>query len=87
MKYVFGIVGAVSIIAGFFILLGAKSAVHEIEAFMLFLIAAVLLTGAEIVAAVERLVAVGRGDKTQATGEHHAGMGSDVDPLTGMKIG
>lgn len=36
-------------------LLNAKSAIHEIEAFMLFLIAAVLFVGATIVEAVNRV--------------------------------
>lgn len=39
-------------LAGAGILASAKSAIHEIEAFMLFLISAVLLTGASVVEAI-----------------------------------
>lgn len=43
---------AVAMLFGTAILMGAQSAIHEIEAFMLFLIAAVLLIGASIVEAI-----------------------------------
>jgi hypothetical protein len=39
-------------LAGAGVLVVAKSAIHEIEAFMLFLIGAVLLTGASVVEAI-----------------------------------
>jgi hypothetical protein len=42
-----------SLLAGAIILADAKSATHEIEAFLLFLIAAVFLVGAAIVDAIQ----------------------------------
>ncbi len=42
-----------SFLVGTMILAGAKSAIHEIEAFLLFLIAAVFLVGAAIVDAIQ----------------------------------
>ena len=42
-----------SFLVGLMILAGAKSAIHEIEAFLLFLIAAVFLVGAAIVDAIQ----------------------------------
>lgn len=42
-------------IAGFGILVAAKSAIHEIEAFMLFLVSSVLLIGAAIVEAITQV--------------------------------
>ncbi len=82
MKYVFGVLGALAILAGVLILFGAKSAVHEIEGFMLFLIAAVLIVGAEIVAAIEQLKI-----KPKAEESESAGAEGGIDPETGMRIG
>jgi membrane-bound ClpP family serine protease len=71
MKYVFAVLGIIAIAAGLLILLGTKSAVHEIEAFILFLIAAVRITGAEIIAAIERLTAERKGDNIEAARGAH----------------
>ena len=49
------VLSVISIIWGSGILGGATSAIHEIEAFMLFLIAAVLFVGASVVEAVNRV--------------------------------
>lgn len=48
MKYFYGILAILGILFGFIFLAGAKSAIHEIEAFIIFLIAAVLMACAEI---------------------------------------
>ena len=49
------ILASVAFLAGGAILGGAKSAIHEIEAFTLFLISAVFISGAGIVEAVNQL--------------------------------
>jgi len=58
---------ALFIVAGFVLLLGAKSAIHEIEAFILWLIAAVLSSSASIVTAMDRIhkEIIGRHDGKQ----------------------
>jgi hypothetical protein len=52
MRIFLFILCVLSFIAGLMILAGAKSAIHEIEAFLLFLIGAVFLVGAAIVEAI-----------------------------------
>lgn len=49
-------VGIIVFLYGCSTLLVAKSAIHEIEAFILFLIATVLFTGAAIVSSLKSLV-------------------------------
>lgn len=49
------ILAALFILAGFGLLIGAHSAIHEIEAFILWLIAAVLSCSAAIVTAIGRI--------------------------------
>ena len=53
MKYVLIVFGALMIFSGFGILSSAKSAIHEIEAFIMFLIASVLISSASIIIATE----------------------------------
>lgn len=48
------ILGFIAIIAGLVIFAGAKSAVHEIEGLLLFLIAAVLISSAFIIVAIDK---------------------------------
>ena len=55
MTIILFLFSGLALIAGLAILIGAESALHEIEAFLLFLISAVLLSGASIVEAVSRL--------------------------------
>ena len=55
MKYLLFISAVLSFLAGIAILAGAKSAVHEIEGFILFLLSAVCMSGAGIIEAVNRL--------------------------------
>ena len=54
MKYVLIVFGALIIFSGFGILSSAKSAIHEIEAFIMFLIASVLISSASIIMAIEK---------------------------------
>jgi len=49
MKLIIFLLSGMSLFSGFVILTSAKSAIHEIESFILFLIAAVLLIGGSIV--------------------------------------
>lgn len=53
MKFAFYILGFVLIFFGGLVLMNGKSAIHEIEAFLLFLIAAVFIVGAGIIAKLE----------------------------------
>lgn len=55
MRLLLFFLAVVAFLAGAGILTTAKSAIHEIEAFILLLIAAVLLSGAAIVEAVNEL--------------------------------
>jgi len=55
MKYLLFISAILGFLAGIAILAGAKSAVHEIEGFILFLLSAVCMSGAGIIEAVNRL--------------------------------
>jgi hypothetical protein len=55
MSILFFLCAGVAFLAGFGILHEAKSAIHEIEAFMLFLIGTVFLSGAGLLGAVTRL--------------------------------
>lgn len=55
MRVLLFILAILAFLAGGAILGGAKSAIHEIEAFILFLISAVFISGAGIVEAVNRL--------------------------------
>ena len=52
MRFVFAILAVLIFLGGCSILAAAKSAIHEIEAFMLFLIAAVFLVGGAIMDAL-----------------------------------
>jgi hypothetical protein len=49
------LIAVVAFLSGFGVLASAKSAVHEIEGFILFLLAGVCLSGAGIIEAVHRL--------------------------------
>lgn len=55
MRIVLLIVGILVLFFGFAIMSGAKSAIHEIEAFILFLISVVLITSSEIIASINKL--------------------------------
>jgi hypothetical protein len=52
MRVLLVVLAGIAFLAGVGIIGGAKSAIHEIEAFMLFLIAAVFISGAAIVESV-----------------------------------
>ena len=52
MRVFLFLVALLALLAGFGILFNAKSAIHEIEAFILFLIAAVCLSGGATVEAI-----------------------------------
>lgn len=52
MRIVLFVLCVLAFVAGAGVLAAANSAIHEIEAFMLFLISAVLLTGASIIEAI-----------------------------------
>lgn len=55
MRVILFILAILAFLAGFGILVAAKSAVHEIEAFVVYVVAAVLLSGAAIVDAILNL--------------------------------
>jgi hypothetical protein len=55
MRILLFLLSIISLLAGSAILVAAESAIHEIEAFILLLISAVLLTGAAIIEAINRL--------------------------------
>lgn len=48
MRIVLWIFSLLSVLSGIAILFGAKSAIHEIEAFLLFIIASILISGAVV---------------------------------------
>jgi len=54
MKIFLFIIAILSILLGFGILASAKGAIHEIEGFMLFLIAIVAFSGAGIIKAIQK---------------------------------
>ena len=54
MRVFLFLLSVLSFFAGGLIFIGSKSAIHEIEAFVLFLIAATLLSGAAVVGALNR---------------------------------
>jgi hypothetical protein len=55
MRILLFLLGNLAFLVGAGILAGAKSAIHEIEAFILFLIGAVFISGAGVVEAVNLL--------------------------------
>ena len=55
MKYLLFVLSILAFLAGLAILVAAKSAIHEIQAFILFLISAVFFSGAGVVEAVNQL--------------------------------
>ena len=55
MRIVLFLLAILAFLAGAGILAGAQSAIHEIEAFILFLICSVFITGAAVVEAVNLL--------------------------------
>ncbi len=55
MKTLLLVLAVLAFISGFGILGSAKSAIHEIEAFVLYIVSAVLFSGSAIVGAVNRL--------------------------------
>ena len=54
MKIFLFIISVLSVLIGFAIFAGAKGAIHEIEAFMLFLIATVSFSAAGIIEAIQK---------------------------------
>ncbi len=55
LKFLLLAAGVFTLVGGFAIFNVAKSAIHEIEAFLLFIISAVSLSGATVAEAVDRL--------------------------------
>ena len=55
MQFLLFVLAILAFLAGAAIFAGAKSAIHEIEAFLLFLISAIFISGASVVEAVHRL--------------------------------
>lgn len=55
MRFVFAALGVVCFLWGFVLAGLAKSAIHEIQAYVMYLIAAVLWVGAAVIQAVGRL--------------------------------
>lgn len=60
LRYLLFALTIIALLAAIFILSAAENALHEIEAFILFLLSAVLLAGAAIVQAIEKLPEQGR---------------------------
>lgn len=60
MKIVLFVLAILAFLSGFGILASAKSAIHEIEAFVLYIVSAVFFSGSAIVGAVNRI-----GDKLE----------------------
>jgi len=54
MRVLLSVLAVLAFLCGFLVFLAATSAIHEIEAFILFVCASVLLSGACIVEAVTR---------------------------------
>jgi len=88
MKILLFILAILAFLSGAGILASAKSAIHEIEAFILFLISAVFISGAGVVEAVEALedraaVGVGKSNdfrKCPSCAELSGRMPSNVEP-------
>lgn len=55
MKIILMILAILSFLAGFGIFSSANSAIHEIEAFVLFIVSAVLFSGSAIVSAINNV--------------------------------
>ena len=55
MKIFLYVLAALAFLAGFAIFASSKSAIHEIEAFVLFIVSAVFLSGAAIVGAISNI--------------------------------
>lgn len=55
MKIILYVLAVLAFLAGFAILGSAKSAIHEIEAFVLYIVSAVLFSGAAIVGSLNRI--------------------------------
>ena len=55
MKTLLGVLAVLAFLAGVMVWLGARSAIHEIEAFVLFVCSAVFLVGSAIVEVVEQV--------------------------------
>lgn len=68
MKYIYGILALLSILSGLYFLMAAKSAVHEIEGLILFLIAAVLFVAAEVREMIEKSQPVPTAQEKPQTG-------------------
>ncbi len=62
MKVVLFVLAILAFLSGFGILASAKSAIHEIEAFVLYIVSAVFFSGSAIVCAVNRI-----GEKLEIT--------------------
>jgi len=60
MKIVLFVLAILAFLSGFGILASAKSAIHEIEAFVLYIVSAVFFSGSAIVGAINRI-----GDKLE----------------------
>ena len=73
MKYLFFMLGVIAGLIGLVVLAGSKSAVHEIEALVLFLIAALWFVGDGVVAATQGLkVATANADRNASPAALHA---------------
>lgn len=55
MKIALLVLSSLAFLAGFGILKGSQSAIHEIEGFVLYIVSAVLFSGAAIVSAINRV--------------------------------
>jgi len=54
MKFILFVLSVLAFLAGFIILVSAKSAIHEIEGFVLYIVSAVLFSGAAVVDAINQ---------------------------------
>jgi hypothetical protein len=71
------VLAGLAALVGLVVFVSAKSAIHEIESFVLFLIAAVLFSGAEIVLAISRATSQLRGVVREAVAAVRVASGAD----------
>lgn len=80
MRVILFLLAILAGLAGFLILVSAKGAVHEIEGFILWLIAAVLLTGAAIIDAIYSAIGKLKDEARADQGQHPVQSASTSEP-------
>ena len=70
MKYLLGVLGAGAAVFGVLAFVAANGAIHEIEALLAFILAAVLLIGAAVIHSIDKRSAVLYGASPVGTSHH-----------------